>query len=335
MNPLRRLPWIPAAILLLAPLAEADGFHSPLLHNSDPHTWADSVRARLGIDRSESAEEGTAARSVPPNMVNQLVDVLKYLRSKNVLLNEFPNFNYKAIPGFLSETESLLIAIGRDAVPLLVSTLAADQSIPPNSVGMQRNADFQERLIRILIAIGEDALDHVMQVAKTAGPKTRTVLLRVIKGIAPDTDFGDDIEDWLKWYDVWKAGQDRRAGAVPALLAHLADEDFRIRLAAIRALGRIRNRLAVPGLRTSLMEEKNEAVRRAAIRALVRIGDLAVVPDLILLLDNPSVKMREEAVTGLRFLSRLARGFDPEGSREDRAEAIELWWAWWRTVERK
>ena len=336
---MRSLPWIaalfPLLILFPGSAAVADGFHSPLLHNSDPHTWADSVRSSLGMDKSSSADEGPANRAVPGNTVRQLVDVLKYLRSKNVLLHEFPNFNYKSIPGFLSETESLLIAIGKDSVPLVLSTLVTDLSNPTSDAGLEKNEDLKERLIRILIAIGEDALDQVMKVAAEAGGKVRAAMLRIIKGIASEAGFGDDLEGWQKWHEIWKAGRDRRTSALPALLSHLLDEDPRIRLAAVQALGRIRNRSAVPGLRTSLMEETDPGVRRAAIRSLVLIGDLSVAPDLITLLESPVLSIREEAVTGLRFLSRLSFGYDARGDGEERAVAAARWWAWWRTVERK
>ena len=44
--------------------ALADGFHSPLLRNPDPRKWAQTIRDRLGLDRSDSAEESRVPGAV-------------------------------------------------------------------------------------------------------------------------------------------------------------------------------------------------------------------------------------------------------------------------------
>jgi len=147
-----------------APPVFADGFHSPLLTNKDPKKWAVTERERLGLDQSDSAEEAPRGGGVGRRAAARpLIDVLRYLDKKNVLLREFPDFNYDAIPGFKTETESLLIALGADAVPLLVETLVTDLKGQLGRPGDIRPvADFLERLIRILIAIGEDSIDRVV-----------------------------------------------------------------------------------------------------------------------------------------------------------------------------
>ncbi|MHC4471135.1 MAG: HEAT repeat domain-containing protein [Planctomycetota bacterium] len=318
------------ALLCLSGTAISDGFHSPLLRNKDPRRWAQTERERLGLDSSDSAEGGARADGFDRRAAaGKLLDVLKYLDRKNVLLREFPDFNYNNIPTFKSETESLLIAIGKDAVPLLVETLITNIKQQDRSQNLKVVEDFKERVIRILIAIGEDSLSRVMASIEDPDSRVPRVMLRIVRGIVKDPDFGKSVEGWKRWYGIWQAGRRRRLAAVPGLVATLADTDRRIRLAAVQALGRIGSKKAVPALLAELEDRKDETSVTSLIRALAKIGDVSATPALIDLLESPHPPVREEAVTGLRFLTREMRGYWPKDPPEKRAAAVARWRAWW------
>jgi HEAT repeats/PBS lyase HEAT-like repeat len=316
-------------LLLFPVLVHADGFHSPLVRGGDPQRWAQTLRDRLGIDQSDSAE-GRGARIRPdPALVGQLADVLRYLDKKNVLLSEFPDFNYDDLDEFKSETEALLIAIGADAVPLLVDTLVRDLKGVGGIQGLSRSKDFNERLVRILIAIGEDSIGRVVAALAEPHPDVRKTMLRILKGIVLDPDFGSDVEGWRKWYVIFSAGRRKSPASVADVLPYLTDEDRRLRLEAIRTLGRIGSKKAVPGLLAALNRATTIPIRIEIVRALGRLGDILAVPDLIHLLNASSPTMREEAVTALRFLTHEMMGFEPGGPVEKRAEAVRRWLRWW------
>jgi HEAT repeat protein len=318
-------------LCLACAAALADGFHSPLIRNQEPRKWATTIRDQIGLDRTDSAEErstspGEARAAVPP-----LVDFLRYLDRRNVILREFPGFNYDDIPGFKSETEAILIAIGRDAVPLLVRTLTTDLKGGDLRSDLQLAEDFIARVARILVAIGEDAVDGLFVGLADPHPAVQKALLEVLRKIVGDPDFGGDLAAWRRWHLVFLAGRSRDPGTVKDLLPMLADPDRRLRLAAVRALGELRSRATAEALRPLLVEPADAALAREAIRALVKMGDEEAVPLLIDLLSNPKVEIREEASTGLLFLTRVSMGYDPRSPEAERAAAISRWRAWWET----
>ena len=313
-------------ILALPAAAIADGFHSPLLREKDPRKWATTLRENLGLDRSDSAAD---ADRVPAHerkaAAGRLLDVLRYLDRKNVLLREFPDFNYDDIPAFRSETEALLIAIGREAAPLLVRTLVADITgggADADAADMKRVENLDERLIVILVAIGPDALPAAMESLAHDDARVRAALLRVVRGIVKEPDFGSDVADWQGWYRIWRAGRDRDAAAVPDLVKALAGPDARLRLAAAQALGEIGSRAAVPGLLALLGDAGDTATIRVAVRALAKIGDETAAPEMIRLLASPRPGLREEAATALRFLTKTSyRNAAGESSTTDSVRA--------------
>ncbi len=322
-----------AAILLfllaLPATVLADGFHSPLVSGGDPQQWAQTLRERLGIDESDSAEESAASVRPGPALVGQLANVLRYLDKKNVLLSEFPNLNYADIPGFKSETEALLIALGKDAVPTLLETLVKDLKGTGGIAGLSRSKDFMERLIRILVAIGEDSIGRTVAALSDPHPEVRKTMLRILSEIVDDPDFGKDVDGWRRWYQIHQAARDRRPDAAARVIPFLENKDRRIRKEAIRSLGKLARKQAVPALLALLTREKAKSMRVELVRSLAMIGDITAAPDLINLLDSKDPGMRAEAATALRFLTREMMGFEAKGSLEERSAAVHRWRRWW------
>jgi len=319
-------------LLLLAATTFADGFHSPLLRNKDPKRWGETTRQNLGLDKSDTAEEqdgggdGFKRRAAAGN----LVDILKYLDRKNVLLREFPDFNYDKIPEFKSQTEAILIAIGKDAVPLLVDTIIADlRGQTGNRGDLTRVDDFRNRVVRILIAIGDDSLGKVMQHLADTDAKVRAVMLKIVRAIVSDPDFGSSVALWQRWHRIHLAGAKRDVKAVPEIIASLSDADRRIRRAAADALGEIRSRKAVPSLMELIEKHPDPATLAAVCRALAKIGDRKATPRLIGLLEHEKVGVRTEAATALRFLTRTMQGYDAKAGLEKRRAAVLKWRKWW------
>ena len=105
---------------------------------------------------------------------------------------------------------------------------------------------------------------------------------------------------------------------VRRLMNGLGDEDSRLRLWSVRALGKLGDAQAVP-LIIDALNDKQAGVRRTAAIALGELGDPQAVPGLIQSLDDVDCDVREAAARALgqlgdgRALHRLA-GFllDPE-----------------------
>lgn len=96
----------------------------------------------------------------------------------------------------------------------------------------------------------------------------------------------------LRYYAAWWLGRFRvsEPAAVKALIAALEDEDYRTQLGdyplrrnAARALGKLGDRQAVPGL-IRCLDCSDHYVREAAAQSLGMLGDQAAVPALMQLL---------------------------------------------------
>ncbi|HCF27800.1 MAG TPA: phycocyanobilin lyase [Cyanobacteria bacterium UBA11049] len=96
----------------------------------------------------------------------------------------------------------------------------------------------------------------------------------------------------LRYYAAWWLGRFRvsEPAAVDALIAALEDEDYRTELGdyplrrnAARALGKLGDRRAVPGL-IRCLDFSDYYVREAAAQSLEMLGDRSAVPALIQLL---------------------------------------------------
>jgi HEAT repeat protein len=114
-------------------------------------------------------------------------------------------------------------------------------------------------------------------------------LLRVLRGWR----VGDSVREAA----AKALGRIGDAAAVPGLLAALRDESWQVREAAAEALGEI-GAPAVPGLLAAL-RDADWQVRRAAAAALREIGDAAAVPGLLAALGDADANVREAAAAAL------------------------------------
>ena len=93
------------------------------------------------------------------------------------------------------------------------------------------------------------------------------------------------------------------------LLDQIKDpHDVTKRAAAAQALGKLRDRIAIPALLEALKDPHFD-VRDNAAYALAELGDPSVAPTLLALLRDPSRQIRKTAAKGLGML-RAAEGVD-------------------------
>jgi len=81
------------------------------------------------------------------------------------------------------------------------------------------------------------------------------------------------------------AGFTGNSYVIPALIAGTQSDEPLVREASVQALGRIRDRRAVPHI-TSLLNNSSVALRLSAINSLEKIGDPKAVPDLQIVAKN-------------------------------------------------
>ena len=106
------------------------------------------------------------------------------------------------------------------------------------------------------------------------------------------------------WSDEWadtavEPGVVIDRTVIDALRGRLEDSDDGIRVKAVRALGILRGREAVPVMLETLRRDRSNPVRFEIIRSLRKIGDTSVAKDLMNYLAYSESKVRNEAVLTL------------------------------------
>jgi HEAT repeat protein len=100
---------------------------------------------------------------------------------------------------------------------------------------------------------------------------------------------------------------------VPTLRARIVDSERGIRRTAIRGVGILRARPAVPDLLRVVREDRDDGLRFDAVRALRKIGDASIAGDLLALLNINGDAVRNELIATLA--SMRYRGAVPELTR--------------------
>lgn len=113
----------------------------------------------------------------------------------------------------------------------------------------------------------------------------------------------------IRYYAAWWLGKHQVQSAWEVLCQALEDEDYRtaaggypLRRQAARALGELKNPLAVPALLRALNCE-DLRLREAVIQALAAIGDARAIPALRSCLESKQEQPLEALIEGLATLS--------------------------------
>jgi HEAT repeat protein len=111
------------------------------------------------------------------------------------------------------------------------------------------------------------------------------------------------------------------ARAVPRLLVLLDDEDWRVRTASARALGKIADRRAAEPLIDALQGDVQADVRSTAAEALGRLKDPRAVEPLINALNDKAHYVRENAVNALYEIAdpRALKALEAAAEHDDNA----------------
>jgi HEAT repeat protein len=84
---------------------------------------------------------------------------------------------------------------------------------------------------------------------------------------------------------------------IATLRTRIGDSERGIRRTAIRGLGILRGRAAVPDLLQVVREDRDDGLRFEGVRALRKIGDASIAPDLVALLNLNNDTVRNELIT--------------------------------------
>jgi hypothetical protein len=176
------------------------------------------------------------------------------------------------------ESQPHTVMVSRDAPPAVKSAVAALDS---------HNADERRSALRSLAQ-----MNHPAAYAALVGAVQHTA-----RDVRVDAAFM-----------LSKQSNYKEPAAVPGLLDALDDEDVRVRIAAIKALGEIAAPSAVPALLHILNKDSDNDLRWAATGALGKMG-AAAVPGLVEALKDDDWKVRRsaaDALWGLREPSAAA-----------------------------
>jgi HEAT repeat protein len=116
---------------------------------------------------------------------------------------------------------------------------------------------------------------------------------------------------------------------IETLRARIGDSERGIRSVAVRGLGMLRARAAVPDLLQVVREDRDDGLRFEGVRALRKIGDTSIAGDLVALLNINSDEVRNELIATLgsmRYrgaLEELTRIFE-SGKKTESARVLAL-----------
>jgi HEAT repeat protein len=117
--------------------------------------------------------------------------------------------------------------------------------------------------------------------------------------------------------------------AYDELLDYLDDERPEVVATALAALGATGDSRLVEPLRQAEHPDWSEVLKLESARARVRLGDWTAMPVLIDGLASEEFIKRALCVQVLKQATREDKGYDPNGTPEERAEAVQRWRAWW------
>ena len=117
-------------------------------------------------------------------------------------------------------------------------------------------------------------------------------------------------------------------GQVGEWVAQLGHPDAIERVTALFALATVEDTGIVRHI-TPLLEDEDAYIRALSARILERLDARSAVQDLIAVLGDVDVLVREAAISALRKISGQQFSFDPRGPGNDRFAAVKRWHSWW------
>jgi len=120
---------------------------------------------------------------------------------------------------------------------------------------------------------------------------------------------------------IQRSGDPRAAAELTAMLT---DSDTGVKVAAITALGWIRDRSVVPALITTLDTDKEKMVKSEAARVLGELGDRRAVPILTTALSDAAWEVRRSAVLALGRIGDPSTKWAVRKKLEDRDARVRM-----------
>jgi HEAT repeat protein len=181
-----------------------------------------------------------------------------------------------------------LVALARDPVDsvrreveLSLEAMGDIQALPGFIVfATDTENDIRSRAVASLVAI---------HLPRESGLGAALTKLGELLMLAPDRDLEMVVEP----------GVPVDAEVVPTLRARLADSERKIRRTAIRGLGILRARAAVPDLVQIVREDRDDGLRFDGVRALRKIADVSIAGQLAALLNVNADLVRNELMATL------------------------------------
>lgn len=183
----------------------------------------------------------------------------------------------------------------------------------------------QEQAVRIAAAgvlgklgeLAEPAIPHIVALLQDQSPEVRVAAVRSLSRMA-------SLEEAYRQQIIALLAEEEQPGEVraaviealedfdgdrqvllPMLVEHVADDETRVRVAAIETLGTL-GTLAEPHVSqlTALLEDENWEVRAAAVEALGQMGEIArpAIPQIVALLDDEDWFVRSNAIRAVGAL---------------------------------
>ena len=105
----------------------------------------------------------------------------------------------------------------------------------------------------------------------------------------------------------WPPGTAEHEAIAAALVRAVGDPDPKVRVRAIRGLGRLPKPLAFPAVARAMTDD-DYATREAAVRILVLLDPDRAVPEIVAILHDKRASVRSAALVGLRALPNIDSG---------------------------
>lgn len=266
------------------------------LHDANPPVREAAVRATAALqDRTSVSTLATLVR-------NDAVTSVRIAAVQALALLGAPN---EGRPALVAALRDVSPDVRREAASALGSLRANAAAELLSAYPQERVADVQQALIYAVARVPHNAAqtstieDMFASAARSAAPAVREAAIFSLGSFGTPrahtlvrTGLADD-NDRVRAAAIQSAGRQRNADAVEPLLQFLTDVRPDVRAAAVESLGRIGDRRAVVPLVDVLKNDEDEYVQESAKRWL---AGLRVNEELLEALHDPSPPIRLRAI---------------------------------------